>query len=223
MAKENKWWKYYFKTELIKKVESPINGTIEVLTLLNKPRLMIGGMLQSGGIVRGLWEKALLKIKKEDHQVKKVLILGLGCGDCAFVVEELYPKAYMVGVEIDGKVVDVAKSFFNLSSVKNLEVIIDDGVKYVEKLAKKKIKSDFDVVIIDVYLGKKMPKVFRTKKFYTNLKKLVDKNGVVMINHLFFKEYKDAAQEFVKSLSRWFGTIELQRTATNLVVFGYDK
>jgi len=217
------WFKYYFGYLPVREVRSPISGLVKVIMVLNRPRLIVGNMVQSGGLVRKIWEKAISRLKKKGKKVTQVLILGLGCGDCAFEVQKYYPRAKMIGVEIDKHVVDMAKCYFNLATVKNLKIAIEDAAKYVRKLSKKKRLKKFDLILVDVYLGKKMPKEFRSKIFFERLKKLLNKNGVVAYNHLFFKNYKKEAKEFVKELEPMFSKIELQRTASNLIIFASNK
>ncbi|MCX6816801.1 MAG: hypothetical protein NTZ93_02975 [Candidatus Beckwithbacteria bacterium] len=207
---------------LIKDYHLPINGLIEVVMALNRPRLMIGGMIQSGGLVRAIWEKALKNLKNIQKKIDNVLIIGLGCGDCAFEVQKYYPEAQMKGLEIDDKVVEAAQCYFNLATVKNLKISIEDGAKYLTKIVKQKNKIKFDLVIIDAYLGKTMPKNFRTKIFFTQLKKILATNGVVIYNHLFFGEHKNQAKIFIKELENIFRKITLLRTASNLLIFGWQ-
>lgn len=211
--------KYLFCYHEVKTIQSPISGLVKVVMVLNKPRLIVGDMIQSGGMVRKIWEKAILKLKKGKKKISEVLILGLGCGDCAFEVQQHYPRAQMTGVEIDKHVVDMAECYFNLATVKNLQIAIDSGARYVEKLVKQKKLKQFDLIIVDVYLGKKMPSAFRTKKFFEALKKLLKKKGVVAYNHLFFKDHKKEAKAFIKKLEAVFPKIKLQRTASNLIIF----
>ena len=203
---------------LIKEYQSPINGLIEVIMALNSPRLMIGGMIQSGGLVRAIWEKALKNLKDNQKKIENVLIIGLGGGDCAFEVQKYYPDAKMVGVEIDDKVIEAAQCYFNLATVKNLKITIDDGNKYLAKIIKRGNKIKFDLVIIDAYLGKTMPKNFRTKKFFTQLKQVLAADGVVIYNHLFFSEHKNQAKIFIKELEKICKKISLIRTASNLLI-----
>lgn len=207
--------------KLIKQYRSPINGLMEVVMAFNKPRLMIGGMMQSGSLVRKIWEKAVDNLIESKHKVNKSLIIGLGCGDCAFEIQKYYPKAEMVGIEIDSRVVEAAQCYFNLATIKNLKINIEDGVKYVARLAKKGVKKKFDLIIIDAYLGKEMPKNLRTKKFFNNLTKILTHNGVVIYNHLFFKDHKQKAEAFIKEMEKVFGKISLIRTANNLLIFGW--
>jgi len=223
MKKIKNWFKYRFAYNSVKEVQSPVSGLVKVVMVLNKPRLIVGNMVQSGGLVRKVWEKAIARLKKKGKKISKVLILGLGCGDCAFEVQKYYPRAKMIGVEIDEHVVDMAKCYFNLATVKNLKIAIEDAAKYVRKLTKEKKPKEFDLIIVDVYLGKKMPKEFRSKRFFERLKKLLRKNGVVAYNHLFFKDYKKEAKKFVKELEPMFPKIELQQTASNLIIFASNK
>ncbi len=218
-----KWFKHYFGYLPVKEVQSPISGLVKVVMVLNRPRLIVGNMVQSGGLVRKIWEKAIARLKKKGKKVAQVLILGLGCGDCAFEVQKYYPRAKMTGVEIDKHVVDMAKCYFNLATVKNLKIAIEDAAKYVNRLAKRKRLKKFDLIIVDIYLGKKMPKEFRNKQFFERLKKLLRKNGVVAYNHLFFKGYKKEAKKFIKELEPMFSKIELQRSASNLIIFASNK
>lgn len=215
------WIKNFLTMQTIKEYRSIHNGLIKVILAFNKPRLMMGGMLQSGKLMRNVWNKALGKIKKGNHQINQALIIGLGCGDCAFEIQNYYPKAQMTGVEIDEQVIEAAQCYFNLATVKHLKIAIDDGVKYVNKLAKQRVSKKFDLVIVDAFIGDQMPKGFKTKKFFATLTKLLTHNGVVIYNHLFFKEHKEEAESFIKELEKVFGKITLMRTHSNLLIFGW--
>jgi len=221
MKKLKYFWKNYIQKDVLKEINSSTNGLIRIVAVFNKPRMMIGGMIQSGGMVRKIWERAVGKIVKDNVKVTKALIIGLGCGDCAFEIQKHFPKAFMHGVEIDKHVVDSAKCFFDLTKLKNLKISISDGVRFVDKKLKLKKQEKFDLIIVDVFLGQEMPESFKTKEFFTNLKKLMTKNGVVIFNHLFFKKYKAQAKKMVGDLDKVFETIKLQRTASNLLIFGY--
>lgn len=215
------WLKNYLTTQTIKEYRSVHNGLIKVILAFNRPRLIMGGMLQSGKMMRDIWSKALGKIKKDKHQINQALIIGLGCGDCAFEIQKNYPEAQMTGVEIDEQVIEAAQCYFNLATVKNLKIAIADGVKYVNKLAKQKAGKKFDLIIVDAFIGDQMTKGFKTKKFFTALTKLLAHDGVVIYNHLFFKEHKENAAGFIKELEKIFGKITLIRTRSNLLIFGW--
>lgn len=213
-----KQWLKHLLPYTVRQYHSPINGLIKIVMAFNQPRMMIDGMIQSGGMVRKIWEKALKNIQKSNHKINQVLIIGLGCGDCAFEVQKYYPQAKMIGLEIDDKVIEAAQCYFSLATVKNLKVSINDGAKYVAKLAKQKNKTKFDLVIIDAYLGKNMPQQFRTKKFFHSLTKILNHNGIVVYNHLFFGDHKTKAKKFIKEISHNFEKVTLIRTTSNLLI-----
>ena len=211
------WLRNWLAISPIKEYLSPINGPMRVMMVLNKPRLIVGGMLQSGGVVRAIWEKAIAKIRRENVPVNQALILGLGCGDCAFATTKNYPEAKLTGVEIDAQVVDAAECYFNLAALKNLKIAIEDGLSFVKKMLKR--KSRFDLIIIDIYLGKNAPESFRSKHFFSQLKQLLNPKGVIIYNHLFFGEHKNKAQRLIKTIETVLPKITLQRTASNLLIF----
>lgn len=216
-----RWLKNHFTTQTIKEYRSAHNGLIKVILAFNKPRLMMGGMLQSGMLMRKVWNKAIGQVKKREQKIERVLIVGLGCGDVAFEIQKYYPKAQMTGVEVDDQVIEAAQCYFNLATIKNLQIAISDGVLYVKKLTKQKRLKKFDLIIVDAFVGEQIPKGFKTKKFILALTKLLTHDGVVIYNHLFFKKHKVKAENFIKSLEKVIGEITLMRARSNLLIFGW--
>ncbi|MDP4030745.1 MAG: fused MFS/spermidine synthase [Patescibacteria group bacterium] len=214
--------KHFFHYYTIKEDRSPINGLYKVVMLFNRPRLVIGNMIQSGGAVRKIWHKAINHLKTNKVKITKALIIGLGCGDAAFEIQKHYRQAKIVGVEIDPHVIDMARCYFDLATVKNLSISIADGAKYVAKIAKRKPAQKFSLILIDAYLGNTMPKSFRSKTFFKQLTGLLTPDGVVIYNHLFYDQYKQEAAKFIKELETQFDKVTLVRTGQNLLIFGWN-
>ena len=213
------WLKQLTRRQVVKKVNSPINGPIEVVKVLNQPQLIIGGMLQSGGLVQKIWKKAIRKIKDESPKISEVLIIGLGGGNCAREISKHFPQARMTGIEIDKNVVEISKKYFDLESIKNLTVHIEDGNEWIAEKALSKKPQSYDLIIIDAYLGKKIPLIFKTRKFIKNLEKILNPEGTIIFNHLFSQQHKQEAKRFIKKLETVFPSIKLQRTTCNLLIF----
>ena len=55
-----------FVPRVIRRLHSPINGLVEVVLVFNRPRLMVEGLVQSGGVVQELWNKGISKLKKDN-------------------------------------------------------------------------------------------------------------------------------------------------------------
>ena len=213
--------KYFLRYYTVKEGRSPINGLYKVVMWLNRPRLIIGNMVQSGGAVRKIWNKAVHALKEKNIKVSRALIIGLGCGDAAFEIQNHYRRAKITGVEIDSHVVEMARCYFDLATVKNLNISIADGAKYVAKLSLGKRIAKFDLIIVDAYLGNTMPKSFRSKNFFKQLTKLLTHDGVVIYNHLFYDQYKNEAEKFIKEMETAFGKVTLVRAEQNLLIFGW--
>ncbi|HCE48639.1 MAG: hypothetical protein UY17_C0026G0007 [Candidatus Beckwithbacteria bacterium GW2011_GWC2_47_9] len=213
--------RYFFRYYTIKEGRSPINGLYKVVMWFNRPRLIIGNMVQSGGAVRKIWHKGIHHLKAKHIRVKRALIIGLGCGDCAFEIKRHWRKAKMTGVEIDPHVVEMARCYFDLATIKNLNISVADGIDYVAKMSRGKKPTKFDLIIVDAYLGNDMPKSFKTKTWFKQLAKLLTHNGVVIYNHLFYDQYRLAAEKFIKDLETEFGKVTLVRAGQNLLIFGW--
>ena len=213
--------KYFLRYYTVKEGRSPINGMYKVVMWLNRPRLIIGNMVQSGGAVRKIWNKAIHTLKEKNTKVSRALIIGLGCGDAAFEIQNHYRRAKITGVEIDPHVVEMARCYFDLATVKNLNISIADGAKYVAKLARGKRSPRFDLIIVDAYLGNTMPKNFRSKNFFKQLTKLLTHDGVVIYNHLFYDKFRQEAERFIKELETEFGQVTLMHSGQNLLIFGW--
>jgi spermidine synthase len=126
--------------------------------------LRVDGLTQSGGLMEEIWEKALKAVYSQRLSVNRILILGLGGGTAAKVVKKYWPQAQITGVEIDPVMVELGKQYLGLTGVK---IIISDAVKFVEET-----EAEFDGIIVDLYQGRKIPKVVQTKGFINKLKKL---------------------------------------------------
>ncbi len=110
---------------------------------------------------------------------KKVLVIGGGDGGA---IEEIFKYDFIekvVMVDIDGKVIELAKKYLRKICGKafqdpRLELIVDDGVKYVASTEEK-----FDVIIVDSPDPIGPGKVLFTKKFYQGLYNILNRVGVV--------------------------------------------
>ncbi len=110
---------------------------------------------------------------------KKVLIIGGGDGGTAREVLRHKNIERCVMVEIDGAVVDSCKEFIHQTSCalddSRLELIIGDGVDYVDKCEEK-----FDVVLVDSTepIGPATP--LFGDKFYLDVAKVLVEDGIVV-------------------------------------------
>lgn len=204
--------KRLFGGEVIEKFVSPINGEIFVIRELSGRLMMrVGGISQSGGMVENIWREALkaesLKLKAES-----CLVLGLGAGTVANILIEKWPGIKITGVEIDPKVIEIGKKYFNLSMIPKLKININGAIEAVEKMPGQK----FDLILVDLYIGQEYPEPAENSVFLKNLIKILNKGGMIIFNRLNFGSHKSRTAKFTDKLKKTFSLVSLIKTEFNL-------
>lgn len=202
-----------FGYRLLEEVESAINGRIRVIEDIDGRRVVAGGPTQSGGYMRKIWQEGLKEVRKRKIRVKNCLILGLGAGTAAALVAKDWPEAKIVGVELDPIMVDLGKKYFDLSEISNLEVVIADAAEWVKKAG-----SQFDLILVDVYKGGRIPVEVRSEAYFNKLKRLKSKNGLLVFD-LLVSQRGEQAESFLQELKEVFPEYSRQKVATNLLCF----
>ena len=206
-------------------------------------RLVVGGLTQSGGIVKGMWERALREFKIQSFgnaqdesskfKVNNMLILGLGAGTAVEVINKKFPDAKIVGVEIDSTIIDVGKKYFQLSETKNLTVIIEDAIRYVDTFSHpefisgsqkmlKRVQHDsreFDLILVDLYKGFLIEKEIINDTVLQNIASKLSKNGVVIFNVLAARNGDFEASDLLDKLHRIFNDNFCKRIISNDFLF----
>jgi len=159
------------------KTKSKISGQIVVKEQLGRYTLYVQEMLQSGGVVGGVWKKALSNIK---HPTSNILILGLGGGTAVGLIKSRWPEAKITGLEIDPEIVKISRRFFDLEKVGNLKIVTADAIEWIRSYRGEK----FELILVDLYLGGKFPPKAASEGFLKNIKKLLTKDGIVVFNWL---------------------------------------
>jgi spermidine synthase len=194
---------------------SPFNGAITVTQDIFGKYLLASGLTQSGEMIESLWRTAISKVKGQ--KVERILVLGLGAGSCLIPLTKKWPQAEIAGVEIDPKMIQLGKKFFRLSDY-NLEIKIEDAINFVSKTQQK-----FDLVLIDLFSGEKYPKFSEEQCFLKNLKKILEKNGLLIFNRLYFEFHRKLSDEFLIKLKKYFVNVNPSKFPrffpTNLLIF----
>ena len=107
---------------------------------------------------------------------RNALIIGLGGGIIANQFRYFHPQIVVDGVEIDPKVIQIARKYFALRP--DVDVFNQDGRIFVT-LSKRK----YDLVIIDAYTRQiYIPFHLTTVEFFTELKARLSQQGMVAMN-----------------------------------------
>lgn len=198
---------FSFFPRTVYKTKSKISGEIVVKEQFGKYTLHVQGLIQSGGIVEGIWKKPISAISHKPLTISNVLVLGLGGGTVVQLIEAHWPEAKIVGVEIDPEIIKIGEKFFDLEETKTLKTINDDAFKWVGLS-----NRNFDLIVVDLYIGSEFSEKGMDNKFLQNLKKLLSREGVIIFNWLKNKDNK----EMRKKITAIFPQIEALDLRTNL-------
>ncbi len=83
----------------------------------------------------------------------------------------------------------------------NLKLINDDAIKWTKINDKK-----FNIILVDLYIGRFNPEKAREKEFLTNLSKRLTKKGIVVYNSHFNKNNPDEFEKFKKIAETYFNS-----------------
>lgn len=204
----------FLTPKIIETRKSAVNGEIKVVKLLGAYSLVVGRYTQSGGLVKTVWDKALRFLQPElDDGQLEVLLLGLGAGTSARLVNRYFPKARLTGVELDPEFIDLAKKYFDFDRLANLKVVIGDATRLVKTYRRKGTK--FDLILVDLYLGSTAAPGSDRPEFLTNLKALLAPGGSAVFNQLIVKGRTRTQAQFAEKLAAVFPVLVQIKTPVN--------
>ena len=106
-----------------------------------------------------------------------LLILGNGTGTYAKQSKIYYPNTKTDAVEIDPKIVELSKEYFNLKE-DEANIYETDGRTFLSD----KNCGKYDVIMVDAYHDITIPFHMATKEFFTEVSKHLKPGGVVLLN-----------------------------------------
>ena len=212
--------KFFLDGEILERVVSSINGEILVTeNLLGRKEMKVGGVSQSGGLVEKLWNKGLKEVqRRKGTKVKRVLVLGLGGGTVTRLIFKKFPDCSMIGIEIDPKVIELGRKYFGLGEIPNLKIDIGDAIDLIRNSSLWLHHPNFDLTIVDLYLGQEFPQEAERDEFLKGLKKVMAKDGLIIFNRLYFGRHKKETAQFKEKLTQFFPYLVNREIDYNLLV-----
>lgn len=111
---------------------------------------------------------------------REVLMIGLGGGSMARYIHQLMPKTRTTVVEINAKVLAVARSMFHFpADDARLRVEIADGADYVREHA-----ESADVLLVDGFDDGRQPAALCAQAFYDAAYGALRAGGVMVVNFM---------------------------------------
>lgn len=166
------------------KQKSTISETLEVTWTDGKLVLDSKNTNYSYGSLQRILRKGLKIIDFERiNTMNNILVLGVAGGSVIrTLVDEINFEGKITGVEIDKAVIEIANEYFHLNEIQNLEIIIDDAFKFVQKTIDK-----YDLIIIDVFQDTKMPGFLYETLFINRICFLLNPKGFILFNTMLLK------------------------------------
>ncbi|WP_231373960.1 spermidine synthase [Aureivirga marina] len=168
-----KYFSYVFP--LTKKIPSEFSGNLEITWYNGKKYLNTKNANYSYGSLQKILHFGLEKISLKNYN--SILILGMGGGSVIQTLRnDFHFKKKITTLDIDPKIIEIAKSEFGIHENENLEILCEDAFHFVEK------KLIFDGIIIDLFIDSNVPEKFYKKDFWKNVMKNISKNGFIIFN-----------------------------------------
>lgn len=118
---------------------------------------------------------APLMTKGGPKKESEILILGMGTGTYAVQCRKYFGGMNIEGVEIDEKITDLARRYFQLPE--DVEVAAYDGRAYLNAVDK-----TYDVIMVDAYQDITIPFQMSSVEFFTLVKDHLKEGGVMVVN-----------------------------------------
>lgn len=148
-------------------------------------------------------------------QDNSVMILGLGSGTFASYCDTYFPGSKIQGAEIDSKIADIASDYFALPD--SVEVAVEDGRAYLTAS-----EESYDVIMVDAYQDITIPFQMSSSEFFTQVKKHLKEEGVMVVNMNMKSSAKDSINDYlcdtIASVFPYVFTVPVEN-GTNMEVF----
>lgn len=136
-------------------------------------------MMKEDGLTGMYYDYAMaapLMAGQERPEECSVLILGMGTGTYARQCRSYFGGDMEIeGVEIDGKITDLARTYFDLPG--DVEVTTYDGRAYLNAVDKK-----YDVIMVDAYQDITIPFQMSSMEFFMLVQAHLAPDGVMVVN-----------------------------------------
>ena len=112
-----------------------------------------------------------------EPEPRDVLLIGLAGGTVARQLTAAYGPIPIVGVEIDPQINEVAREYFALDELENIDVIVADG-----RYALTTSDATFDLIGVDAYRQPYIPFQLASREFFQDVSAHLRPGGVAVVN-----------------------------------------
>ena len=132
-------------------------------------------MMKNGEMTGMYYDYALAAPVICGAEAPEILILGNGTGTYAAACLRYFPGASVEGVEIDGRITELARQYFALPE--EVKVTEYDGRAFLQATEKR-----YDVILVDAYQDITIPFQMSSVEFFTMVREHLKSGGVMAVN-----------------------------------------
>lgn len=209
--------------KLVYSTESKYNGHIDVIKVGDTYKIKVDKIEQSispdsPNAPRLVWGKVVEVIRANEDDLKNILILGLGGGTAQHLISRQWPNAHIVSIDIDPVMYDIAKEYFDIDSIQNHRVIIDDACGVIiDPQEFDLMPNSFQVLFVDIYIGSQYPDLGKSGNFVNAVKNMLVPDGLVIFNRIYTHNHQDEVNQFIDYIEQFFHDVQ------TYVVAGYTN
>ncbi len=132
-------------------------------------------MMKDGGLTGMYYDYALAGPVICGAEAPRVLVLGNGTGTYARQCLRCFPACTVEGVEIDGRITELAGRYFDLPD--EVKVTEYDGRAFLQA-----VDTQYDVILVDAYQDITIPFQMSSVEFFTMVRAHLRPGGVMVVN-----------------------------------------
>lgn len=212
-------WSYLIPHTLFR-TSSRYNQDIRVIEEWGKRRLLVNGSRQSGPTIQELWVRAMEAFPLADLPKRpSLLVLGVGGGTVMGLLAERIFEPRITAVDIDPAIIAIAKRYFGLDSLPHMHLVVNDAKKFIQSAP----GHAYDLVVIDLFIGRIIPDFVASPSFYQSLKRCLKPRGIILINYLWEHEYQHKSDALKEILQRIFHDVADFAISNNRFFFAHAR
>ncbi|HRR93185.1 MAG TPA: fused MFS/spermidine synthase [Bacteroidales bacterium] len=209
----------YIWPQVIEESSSRWNPVLEVTLSAGKYHLNSANTNYSYGSLYLMFKRLFRHLKPDWDKIDNVLLLGFGAGSVALLINKYKKECLIDGVEIDEKVIELGRKYFQTDKLKNVTVYCDSATRYIENCRKR-----YDLVIIDVYLDLVVPGEVETEEFLFQVRDALNPGGMVIFNKFInSRESREKLPVMEERYRRIFGSLRVVTMMTTGKIFVAEK
>lgn len=164
------------------------------LTYMKLNQFSIESLLTPGQLLQGYYIDYPLMMASL-HPNGQGLLLGVGGGTFLHQIYEAFPNMQFDAVDIDAKVIDVAKTYFQVGQLPNVAFHAQDARWFVNHHG-----QNYDLVAFDLFRDGVTPDHLLTQEFFAEIKAHLNPGGHIIMNVLTRNLPSPLQEPFFRSL-----------------------